>query len=139
MKRLLLILCFLLDAVTIKATTAAGGIDISSQADIDITTVGVSIGGMAIAEADEVSILNYNPGDLVRAEKLTDTEKADLKTAREEIQKAERELSSIRYNIAKAHDMSEQNWMEWRSWYEFNGDFILQYREQRLMVLDSVP
>jgi len=138
MKRLLLILCFLLDAVTIKATTAAGGIDISSQADIDITTVGVSIGGMAIAEADEVSILNYNPGDLVRAEKLTDTEKADLKTAREEIQKAERELSSIRYNIAKAHDMSEQNWMEWRSWYEFNGDFILQYREQ-LIVLDSVP
>jgi len=138
MKRLLLILCFLLDAVTIKATTAAGGIDISSQADIDITTVGVSIGGMAIAEADEVSILNYNPGDLVRAEKLTDTEKADLKTAREEIQKAERELSSIKYNIAKAHDMSEQNWMEWRSWYEFNGDFILQYREQ-LIVLDSVP
>jgi len=138
MKRLLLILCFLLDAVTIKATTAAGGIDISSQADIDITTVGVSIGGIAIAEADEVSILNYNPGDLVRAEKLTDTEKADLKTAREEIQKAERELSSIRYNIAKAHDMSEQNWMEWRSWYEFNGDFILQYREQ-LIVLDSVP
>jgi len=138
MKRLLLILCFLLDAVTIKATTAAGGIDISSQADIDITTVGVSIGGMAIAEADEVSILNYNPGDLVRAEKLTDTEKADLKTAREEVQKAERELSSIRYNIAKAHDMSEQNWMEWRSWYEFNGDFILQYREQ-LIVLDSVP
>jgi len=47
------------DAVTIKATTAAGGIDISSQADIDITTVGVS--------GEDISIVNTGGSVIVQA------------------------------------------------------------------------
>lgn len=47
------------DAVTVKATTALGGIDISSQADVDITTTG--------GDGEDISLVNTGGSILLQA------------------------------------------------------------------------
>lgn len=47
------------DAITLKATTAAGGIDIASQADIDITTTG--------ADGEDITITNTGGSIVITA------------------------------------------------------------------------
>lgn len=66
-------------------------------------------------------------GDLVRVDKLSDKEKQELSVVRKKVIDAQKELEEIQHKIAKSHDMSKQDWMEWRSWYEIDGDYILYY------------
>ena len=68
----------------------------------------------------------YLEGTLKRVETLTDSEKKELADAIAAVNKANQALLDTRYRIAGRHKMSQQSYMEWSSWYEFDGDFILQ-------------
>lgn len=72
-----------------------------------------------------VSMLHAQDSSLLRAEKVTESEKKQLASAQEKIAKANGELLALQIAIAKAHDMKAESWMEWSTWYEFDGDFIL--------------
>jgi len=69
---------------------------------------------------------------LQRVEKLTDTEKTELSIAQDKIRIANKELEQIKSKIAKAHNMEGQTWMEWKSWYEIDSEFILFYYQSKM-------
>lgn len=81
-----------------------------------MVVLAMTLGVMAFGQA----------GTLQRAEKLTETEKKALSDAQEKVASAQQELQHTRAIIAVAHGMGESHWMEYSSWYEFDGDFILQ-------------
>lgn len=64
-------------------------------------------------------------GTLSRAEKMSDAEKVELATAEKKVVEAQKEVESVKRRIAEAHNMKGESWMEWRSWIEFDGDYIL--------------
>ncbi|OFY39601.1 MAG: hypothetical protein A2Z69_00200 [Bacteroidetes bacterium RBG_13_44_24] len=66
-------------------------------------------------------------GELRYVEKLTDQEKQELSEASKKLHEARENLEAIQDKIAKSHKMSNESWMEWGSWYEINGDYILSY------------
>ena len=68
-------------------------------------------------------------GTLVRVEPLTKDQETRLVTAQQAVLDAQQKLVNVQATIAAEHKMNEQNWMEWRSWYEFDGKFILQRYE----------
>lgn len=70
--------------------------------------------------------------DLKRVEKLTETEKAILQERIEDVRSAQRALDAVETTIAKSHNMISEEWMEWRSWVEFNGDYILFFRKSHM-------
>lgn len=65
------------------------------------------------------------PGTLARVDPLTDSQIHALFEAQNAVFKAQLHLQNVQARIASEHKMTEQNWMEWRSWYEFDGKFIL--------------
>lgn len=65
-------------------------------------------------------------GTLRRAEAITPEEKAELQKAQDAITKAQADFETAKAKVAAAHKMTTESYMEWRSWYEFDGDFILQ-------------
>jgi len=69
---------------------------------------------------------------LQRVEKLTDTEKTELSVAQDKIRIANKELEQTKSKIAKAHNMEGQTWMEWKSWYEIDSEFILFYYQSKM-------
>ena len=73
-----------------------------------------------------------NTGTLISAEKLTSVEQKELFEAQQKIAQANAELSQVQTKIAAAHKMTEQSYMEWSTWYEFDGDYIL-YRGRSWM------
>ena len=77
------------------------------------------------AVADEITIST----DLKRVEKLTETEKAILQERIEDVRSAQRALDAVKTIIAKSHKMTPESWMEWRSWTEIDGDYILFFRK----------
>ncbi len=64
-------------------------------------------------------------GTLLRVEKLTDIEKENLLAVEEELAKVTKKAAILKATIGDAHNMNTENWLEWRSWVEFDGDFIL--------------
>lgn len=62
---------------------------------------------------------------LQRVEALSADEKAELVKAEVAVAKASADLEAVKAKIAVAHKMGRESWMEWSSWYEFDGDFIL--------------
>ena len=71
-------------------------------------------------------VLGAQSGTLVKAEKLTGKEKVALSDATAKVASAQAELAKIKAQIAVQHQMTQSSWMEYSSWYEFDGDFILQ-------------
>ena len=71
-------------------------------------------------------------GTLQRVERLTPEERVEMITAVKDVGDAQKRLDALKQKIAAAHGMAGESWMEWRSWYEFDGDFIL-YRYQSHM------
>lgn len=65
-------------------------------------------------------------GSLKRVEQITPEEKVELQKARDAIAKANSEYEAAKAKVAGAHKMTQESYMEWSSWYEFDGDFILQ-------------
>lgn len=64
-------------------------------------------------------------GTLRAAEKLTVAEQAQICAATSKVMTAQQELANVKSSIAAAHKMSAESWMEWSSWYEFDGEYIL--------------
>jgi hypothetical protein len=73
-------------------------------------------------------------GELRAVEKLTELEILQLKGAREVAREADSKLQKVQDEIAKNHKMRGADWMEWHSWYEINGDFILYYYQSHMEV-----
>lgn len=64
-------------------------------------------------------------GDLKRVEQLTETEKAILSERIEDVRSAQRALDAVKTTIARSHKMISEDYMEWSSWVEFNGNYIM--------------
>ncbi len=75
----------------------------------------ITIGGNTMAET------------LTRAEKMTDSEIAEIRAARSAVKKAEGELESVKQKISLAHQMKAESWMEWSTHVQFDGDYVLFY------------
>jgi hypothetical protein len=88
------------------------------------------------AEAQMLTLSGHSQ-TLRRVEALTSEEKAELAAAEAEVDKANLGLLATQAKIAAAHKMTHESYMEWSSWYDFDGDFILQ-RFQSNMVMNSV-
>lgn len=69
---------------------------------------------------------------LNRVEMLTPDEKAQLQSAQLKVVEAEKELERVKSTVAGNHKMTQESYMEWSSWYEFNGDFILQHHRSMM-------
>ena len=72
------------------------------------------------------SALAQNSGTMIAAEKLTDQEKKMLSEAYAKVSDAAVNLRVTKEKIAAQHSMKEEHWMEWSSWYEFDGDYIVK-------------
>ena len=70
--------------------------------------------------------------ELSRVEKLTLKEKAIIVNAEKNIQEIVKLLDEIKKEIAIAHKMKAESWMEWQTWVEFDGDFILLYYKSNM-------
>jgi hypothetical protein len=68
-------------------------------------------------------------GDLKRVEQLTETEKAILQERIEDVRSAQRALDAVKTTIAKSHNMISEDWMEWRSWYVIDRNYIMFFRK----------
>lgn len=77
-------------------------------------------------QAQTTFSLASQQGSLKRVEILTSDEKVELQRAADVVTKAQAELGAAQAKVAAAHKMSRESYMEWSSWYEFDGDFILQ-------------
>jgi exonuclease VII small subunit len=75
----------------------------------------------------EDGVLHLTPsfGSLQRAEQLTTEEKNQLTAAQAKVDSAVSELENTKRKVADAHHMKSEEYMEWRTWYEFDGDFVL--------------
>jgi hypothetical protein len=69
-----------------------------------------------------------NAETLVRAEKMTDAELLELRSAYSFVEKAQMKALAIEQKIIRAHEMKEEDWMEWSSKVRFDGEYILLYR-----------
>lgn len=65
-------------------------------------------------------------GTLQRVETITPEEKTELQKAADAVTKAQADFDAAKARVAAAHKMTRESYMEWSSWYEFDGDFILQ-------------
>jgi hypothetical protein len=70
--------------------------------------------------------LPVQQGTLKRVEQISADEKAELQKAADAVTKAQADFEAAKSKVATAHKMTRENYMEWSSWYEFDGDFILQ-------------
>lgn len=71
-------------------------------------------------------------------QKLTETEKIEWNDACQKVKEAVTEQNRVRLWIAQCHRMSEQDWMEWSTRIEIDGDFILQYYTSH-MIGNTIP
>lgn len=71
-------------------------------------------------------------GTLSRAEKLTDIEIKALDVADKAVKEVQKEADKLKVKIAEAHGMKPQSYMEWRSWVEFDGDYILLHCQSHM-------
>ena len=65
-------------------------------------------------------------GTLKNVERITPEEKDDLQKAAAAVAKAQSDFEAAQARVAAAHKMTHESYMEWSSWYEFDGDYILQ-------------
>lgn len=72
---------------------------------------------------------------LTRAERMTDSEIAEICAARASVDKARGELESVEKKIALAHQMKAESWMEWSTSVKFDGDYVLFYHTSMGAVL----
>jgi hypothetical protein len=82
----------------------------------------------AQAASPQKAIITYQNGTLQRAEKMTEAEKSQLAEAQQKVAEAQIALQKVQAQIATQHAMVESHWMgmEYSTWYEFDGDWILQ-------------
>ena len=71
-------------------------------------------------------------GTLVKVEELTETEMTELAKAEKNVEVALKKLKTVKTKISAAHEMEGESWMEWRSYVEFDGVYIL-LRHQSFM------
>lgn len=72
---------------------------------------------------------------LLRAEKMTDAEYTELKMAQIAINAAKIEMENVKHKIAVAHEMKAEQWMEWSSRVDFDGDYILLYHTNNMEIM----
>jgi hypothetical protein len=96
---------------------------------IPVTIFTLALSGLLLHGQSNVTLSTQQAGTLQRAEKMTDQEKSSLQAARNKVAEAQAQLAQVEGIIASAHSMNAQSWMEYSTWYEFDGDFIL-YRYQ---------
>lgn len=66
-------------------------------------------------------------GTIKKIEKLTEEECRQIQIAEEKILKAQGDLDSVKKDIAKNHNMTEESFMEWSSWFEIQDGYIFQH------------
>lgn len=64
-------------------------------------------------------------GALIKVEELTKTEMTELAKAEKNVEVALKQLETVKTKISAAHEMEGESWMEWKSWVEFDGIYIL--------------
>jgi hypothetical protein len=63
--------------------------------------------------------------EVVQVEKLTEKEKFKIEAQEKVIREQQKKLNAIKYEILKAHKIEEAEYMEWKRWAVFDGEFIL--------------
>lgn len=77
-------------------------------------------------------ILNAGGSMLKKVEKLTEDEQKELAEARAKLLEAKKNLAEIEAKVKKNHNMSDEDWVEWRAWSEINGEHILYYYQNHM-------
>ena len=67
---------------------------------------------------------------LTKVDTLTQDEKTQLQAAQKAVDVAIQNFKNTQAMVAAIHGMTKQSWMEYSTWYEYNGDYILYYTEQ---------
>lgn len=68
-------------------------------------------------------------GTMQKVEKMSPEEIKTLSSARRAEEEAHFKVEALQKKIAASHGMATQSWMEWQTWVEFDGDFIVyRYR-----------
>ncbi len=70
--------------------------------------------------------------ELKAVEKLNEIEILQLKGAKDSVKQAQTKLKKLEDQIAKDHKMRGETYMEWSSWYEIKGEFILFYYQSNM-------
>ena len=84
----------------------------------------LALGGNAMAET------------LIRAEKMTEAEMAELKAARAEVAVAEAKVADVESRIFANHKMGSVTWMEWSNRATIDGDYVLLYHTNYMVNMD---
>jgi hypothetical protein len=72
---------------------------------------------------------------LTRVDKMSDAEISRRRAAIAEVNKAQEAVASINQEIATAHGMKAEDWMEWSSRVTFEGDYIFLYRSNHMEMM----
>jgi len=75
-------------------------------------------------------------GALIKVEELTKTEMTELAKAEKNVEVALKQLETVKTKISAAHEMEGESWMEWRSYVEFDGVYILLRHQSFTPTLD---
>lgn len=103
-------------------------------------TIMVLLLSSVAAFSGSYELMSMDTGTLKRAEKMTEVEIARLRDARAMVTIATDNVNRVERDIAKAHGMERGRWMEWESWWEIDGDFILsRYRSSVVFHLPESP
>lgn len=76
---------------------------------------------------------------LTKVERITKEESNKLSVAYARVQGEQNALKQLKEQIAEDHGFSQERYMEWSSWYEFNGDYILGYHSYAFQNLVTPP
>jgi len=71
---------------------------------------------------------------LINVEKLSSEEIHKLTAASANLMAAQDELKKVKDDTSKNHKMAPERWLEWHTEYEIDGHFILQYREDYIIM-----
>lgn len=77
------------------------------------------------AEIAAVKAFGQIDNPIVRAEQLTDAQKKSIRDAEQKVEDANEALQKVKEGVAAEHGMKSERWMEWQSWWEIDGDFII--------------
>jgi len=65
-------------------------------------------------------------GSMMAVEKLTPEQHRKLTEAGAALTEAQAKYAEVQKQIAAEHGFKKESYMEWRTWYEFDGDFIIK-------------
>ena len=75
---------------------------------------------------------------VTKVEKLTPAEMKALEVAQAKVSQARAEQEALLLKIAQDHGMKEESWMEWQTYTEISGEYIL-LRFHNSMIKYPIP